>query len=174
MSTNTPAKKEVRWAVEDDAQPILEVWQEVSEWLIQMGEPLWSPAQFTLAETRTLIKLREVCVGLENDQLVSCMRVSSADKVYWPEKQFESALYLHKIAVRRSRKSKGWANRMIDWVDAQAAGAGLNYIRLDCDPRPALLAVYEASGFSKYEPLPVSRGGFMVQRMQRRIQRTDR
>lgn len=167
MSNDSVNCTQIRWAVDGDAHQILEIWREVSEWLAQIGQPLWEPAQFTLAETRSLISRREVCVGLDQGQLKSCMQVSNTDDVFWPEENLDPAFYIHKIAVRRSYRSKGMPKRMLDWVGAQKADK--KYLRLDCDPRPSLLNLYKSLGFANYEPVPVHRGGFLVQRMQRRI-----
>lgn len=159
--------KQARWAVERDAHQVLAIWLEVSDWLKKIGQPLWDPKEFSLDETVSLIRSREICVGMVEDRVVSCMRVSETDAVFWPEANLEPALYLHKIAVSRSSKSQGLVGSMLEWVAMQVTGQ--QYLRLDCEPRHALLHLYHAAGFTNYDPAPVHRGGYLVQRMQLRV-----
>ncbi len=161
---------EVRWAKPTDAAGVLAVWQEVSRWLQQQGMPLWDPNQFSHEQVSGQIAAGEICVGVDVAQrIVACMQVSTTDPLFWPEMHLEPAWYLHKIAVTRSQRGQNWVDALLAWVEPLATAGAAKYLRLDCEPRPALLALYQGAGFTNYDAGPVERAGYRVQRLQRPI-----
>ena len=69
--------------------------------------------------------------------------------MYWPDKKPGVAVYLHKLAVRRTYAGKNVSAYMIDFAKEYTREVGRRYLRLDCDDRNALCALYETHGFDR-------------------------
>ena len=160
---------EIRWAQVDDAQAVTELWSATARWLRARGTPLWQPEQFEPAATAQAIARRELVVAHGDSALCACALVTTSDPDYWPEQPAGSAWYVHKLAVARHAAGRGQAAALIDWIAAAARQEGIPRLRLDCDPRPALLDLYARLGFARYDPAPVVRIGLRVQRMQKQL-----
>ena len=157
---------DIRLASVEEAPIAMAIWREVSEWLADREMPVWSPDEFDLGTTRQQAAAKELVIGFENSGPAACMLIQTGDPIYWPEKAEGTALYLHKIAVRRAFAGRGWGNRLIAWAVERATKRGLP-LRLDCLPRPVLMNFYRNCGFRPVDDGPVTLGGFTVVRHER-------
>ena len=71
------------------------------------------------------------------------------DRRFWGERQ-DDALYLHKLAVRRSFAGRGLGAQVVEWALARTRAEARTYLRLDClRGNPEIRAYYEALGFEE-------------------------
>ena len=75
------------------------------------------------------------------------MLLQRSDPIYWPRAIEGSALYLHKLAVRRAYAGYGWGPRMIAWAKAEAQRQRIRRLRLDTLADSPLNEFYVAQGF---------------------------
>ena len=76
------------------------------------------------------------------------MRLTAADPLFWPEAPHGEALYLHRLAVRRSVSGGRASSALLRWDLAHAGAQPVHFLRLDCEAsRAALRRVYERFGF---------------------------
>ncbi len=160
----------VRLARRDEAAAAVAIWREAALWLIGLGQPLWTLDQFDEAFGAELAGAGQLALGFDRDQPVAAMTIQDEDRLFWPEDARGSALYLHKLAVRRDFAGQGWSWRLIDWAGLCAGERALPLLRLDSAPRPGLIRLYEGCGFARVDAGPVLRGGFETVRFERAIQ----
>ena len=71
------------------------------------------------------------------------------DRRFWGERP-DDALYLHKLAVRRSFAGRGLGVQVVEWALARTRAEARTYLRLDCmRDNPEIRAYYEALGFEE-------------------------
>jgi hypothetical protein len=58
---------------------------------------------------------------------------------------------------------------MLDWAAHEARRRGRPFLRLDCEPRAKLLALYASAGYSRVDPKPIQVGEHFVVRHERRV-----
>jgi GNAT superfamily N-acetyltransferase len=162
-------KIRVRYGTPEDALAAVDVLCNVATWLIDKGVPLWDPVQFSIPDYVQHAQHHELVVGFEGEELVACMLVYRVDYMFWPEAEPGSALYLHKIARKRSAVAQSWGRRMIDWAVEQAKQLAIPRLRLDCDPRPELIEFYQAMGFHPVDNGSVLREDGRVIRFEREV-----
>jgi len=95
------------------------------------------------------------------------MLLQPDDRTYWPEAAPGTALYIHKVGVRRAFAGRGWLRRLVDFAADDARSRGLGRLRLDTLPGPALQSLYEGLGFSALVEPPYRVAGRTVIRMER-------
>jgi len=95
--------------------------------------------------------------------------VELEDLVYWPEKAPASALYLHKIAIRRAFAGQTWLSRLIGFAVDEATKEGIPLLRLDTILRPKLQSIYEHHGFRVIAEEPRMVAGRQMIRMERAL-----
>ncbi|MFB7761472.1 GNAT family N-acetyltransferase [Streptomyces xiamenensis] len=152
-----------------DQLPIVEaLLSEASAWLASRGIDQW---QYPPHRDRITRALNEgVCfLALVDRNPVGTIQVDTfADPEFWtPEDKPETALYVHRMAVRRSPDSRGAGATMLDWAVDRAAGAEKAWLRLDAwKDNPGLHRYYEAKGFTRLRvvDLPHRRSGALFQR----------
>ena len=159
----------VRLARPDEAAAAVTIWREVALWLIELGQPLWSVEQFDDAATAAFARTGQLVLGFDRDRAVAVMTIQDEDRLFWPEAAPRAALYMHKLAVRRSSAGQRWSRRLIEWAAAAAGERSAQFLRLDCDPRPELTRLYEGCGFARVDAEPVVRGGFSTVRFERTV-----
>ena len=163
------AARNIRFATAGEADAAVQIWREAATWMIDRGEPLWTVEQFTLADALEHVRAARLVLGFEDDQPVAAFTLQEEDPLFWPDAEPASALYLHRVAVRRTSAGQGWTTRIIDWAAEQAERRGRTYLRLDCDRRPALMALYERAGFVPVSDAPVIVNGAPAIRLERRL-----
>jgi GNAT superfamily N-acetyltransferase len=137
----------IKRAEPEDAGAALAILREVAQWLIDIDRPLWRVESFQLDDLRRAALARELVLGLEPSGPVASMLLQTRDDIYWPNDPPGEALYIHKVAVRRSAAGQQWSSRLIAFADQQARDAGARFLRLDTAARIELLSLYQRHGF---------------------------
>jgi GNAT superfamily N-acetyltransferase len=140
-----------------------------AEWLIKKGEPLWGPNETSLDELKRVARLGELVVGRVENELATCMFLHGEDRLFWPQVPLGEALYIHRLAVARKFAGRGYAHAMLDWAAQQARAQGRAFLRLDCEPREKLLALYRGTGYRRIDPEPIQVGEHFVVRHEKAV-----
>jgi GNAT superfamily N-acetyltransferase len=140
-----------------------------AEWLIAKGEPLWGPNETSLEELTHVARLGELIVGRVNGELGTCMYLHDEDRIFWPQARLGEAFYIHRLAVARKFAGRGYAHAMLDWAEGEARRKGRPFLRLDCEPRAKLLALYRSAGYSPIDAAPIQVGEHFVVRHEKRL-----
>jgi GNAT superfamily N-acetyltransferase len=130
---------------------------------------MWVESETTLAEAEQRARDGELVVLPAEDRLAGCMFLQKCDPDYWPDDPPGEALYIHRLVVARDFAGRGLAHRMLAWAEERTREAGRPYVRLDCELRPKLIALYRTAGFVPVDPGPVTVFGFSVLRQQKRV-----
>jgi predicted N-acetyltransferase YhbS len=107
---------------------------------------------------------------IENSKILGCMLLVDVDKVHWPEDRPGDALYIHKLAVKRSHAGIGIGETLVAFACCEAKSRGIHMLRLDTVPETRLPAYYERQGFIADPNGPADYAGRRLIRMQKRIQ----
>lgn len=144
------------WSIEkaepDEAGDALAILLEVSQWLVDTGRPLWPIESFRLEDFRRAALLGELVLGYQKALPVASMLLQTRDDMYWPDDPAGEALYVHKVAVRRSSAGQNWLARLLGWAEMQARRSGARYLRLDTER--LLVPLYVRYGFRVVDDLP--------------------
>jgi GNAT superfamily N-acetyltransferase len=156
----------IRPAAVGEAEIAVSIWAEAANWQKENGHPHWHSSDFPLEMAQERSRAGELVFGFDDNIPCACMLIQTVDPIFWPEKLAGSALYLHRLAVRRTYAHHGWGGALIEWAAKQAANLGVP-LRLDCAPRARLMNLYSFNGFLPVDEGPVERGGFTVVRYER-------
>lgn len=143
----TSKSYEVARAAPIDAAIAVSILREAALWSLHSGRPTWSPDTLSVAAYESAATAGELVLGYEGGKPAACMLLQRRDTVYWPNDPVGEALYLHKVAVRRTAAGKGWVGRLVHWAREDARRVGARYLRLDTLDRPKLLMLYVKLGF---------------------------
>ena len=143
--------------------------REAADWLIQKGEPLWGPNETSYEELVRVAREGELVLGRIHGEAVACMFLHNEDRLFWPQVALGEAFYIHRLAVKRNYAGRGFAQAMLDWAVREARAKGRAFLRLDCEPRAKLLALYESAGYVRIDPSPIQVGEHSVVRHEKRV-----
>jgi GNAT superfamily N-acetyltransferase len=147
---------------------------EAADWLIAKGEPLWGPNETSYDELVRVTRAGELVTGRRAGALAACMYLHDQDTLFWPKALPGEAFYLHRLAVARKYAGRGYARAMLDWAARETRSKNRPYLRLDCEPRQKLLALYRSTGFARIDDKPIQVGEHVVVRHEKRILTTTR
>jgi ribosomal protein S18 acetylase RimI-like enzyme len=142
---------------------------EAADWLIAKGEPLWGPNETSHDELVHVTKAGELITGRIAGELAACMYLHNEDKLFWPQDPPGQAFYIHRLAVARKYAGRGVAHAMLDWAAEETRRERRPYLRLDCEPRPKLLALYHSAGFTRVDEKPIEVIGHLVVRHEKLV-----
>jgi ribosomal protein S18 acetylase RimI-like enzyme len=147
----------------------LRIWRDVAQWLVDRGQPLWSPAIFDerfLADARA----RGVVIGAQLDgAVVGVALLQWTDELWWPDRPRDGAAYIHKVAVARAAAGRGVAAALVADCERRTRARGIGIVRLDtAEDRPVLRALYESLGFGAVDVRHV--GSFLGVRYEKRLE----
>lgn len=145
--------------------------REAADWLIAKGEALWGSNETSYDELVRVAREGELVTGRVAGTLAACMYLHGEDTLFWPQAKPGEAFYIHRLAVARKYAGRGFAQAMLDWAEGETRAQGRFYLRLDCEPRPKLLALYANAGFSRIDPEPIQVGEHFVVRHEKPILR---
>ncbi len=153
----------------DDAADADGLIRATAEWLISKGEPLWGPNETSRDELMHVARSGELVIGRVRRELASCMFLHDEDRVFWPQVRPGEAFYIHRLAVARKFAGRGYSHAMLAWAAEEARAKGRTFLRLDCEPRAKLLALYQAAGYRPIDPAPIQVGEHFVVRHEKRL-----
>jgi GNAT superfamily N-acetyltransferase len=152
---------EVRRARISEADAVMALWHEARRWLTAAGTDQWQPhrgetdASLT-ARVRTnvtdTITTGDCYIAIHDGAIVGTITVDDrADPDFWgPDDNPASALYVHRMIVRRDVAGQGIGDALLNWADKLVLARGRRLLRLDAwQSNEALHRYYERKGFSQ-------------------------
>ncbi len=126
-----------------------------TQWLIEIGEQLWSIDEFKPEKLIPWVQNRELFLAYLNGSIIGTMLLLWEDPTIWPDKPPNEALYVHKLCVRRDHAGQGVSDAMLQFAMEAVVKSDRQYLRIDCDERPKLCALYERLGFIRHSTFRV-------------------
>ena len=163
----TAPQDEIRFARPGETEVVIEILREALRWMTEAGKKIWEDGHIDPKVLQAMAARDEIILALEAGEPVGTILIQDADPEVWPEAEPGEAFYLHRMGVRRAASGRGWGKRIISWATDYAESAGVSAVRLDCVPRPQLMSMYTAVGFSVADTCLVLRRGYTVVRMQK-------
>ena len=143
--------------------------REAAAWLIAIGQPLWGPNETSYDELVRVARAGELVIGRIGAEAAACMYLHGEDRVFWPYAAPGEAFYIHRLAVARKHAGGGYAHAMLQWAESEVRAKGRLFLRLDCEPREKLLALYRNAGFTRIDANPIQVGPHFVVRHQKPV-----
>jgi GNAT superfamily N-acetyltransferase len=143
--------------------------REAADWLIAKGEPLWGPNETSFEELQRIARAGELVIGRLAREAAACMYLHDEDRLFWPQCKPGEAFYIHRLAVARKFAGRGFAQAMLEWAEDEVRATDRAFLRLDCEARPKLLALYANAGFSRIDDLAIRVGEHFVVRHEKLI-----
>lgn len=135
---------------EREIEDAIIVIQNVTNWLININQPLWKIEDITNEKLLCGLSEDNIIVGYINDEPATAMILQWVDKQFWPDIKENTSGFIHKLSVKRKFKGLHLGNQMIKYAEKKCTDKNINYLRLDCDgDRPKLCSFYEANGFNQ-------------------------
>lgn len=144
-------------ATPDDEDTVFTILDETAEWLYSSDITQW-PRQFSGIDDwrseriRGHISAGQVWLVRVHAETAAVFTLAGPDKDYahgWPSNP-NDALYIYRMAVRRSHSGRGLGQHILNWASARATALGLSWLRLDCHrDNTKLQEYYEAAGFAR-------------------------
>ena len=167
-TTALPAEPgiQIRAAGEECVPSALLILREASQWLTRRGLSGWSDLELQNADLPRQCAEGALILGYQGENPLACMLLQREDPIYWPTAAPGSALYLHKLAVRRAQAGRGWGARMIAWARAESQRLGIERLRLDTWADSRLSEFYSRHGFHLVDRVFKPEDGMMMCRME--------
>lgn len=132
-----------------DAHGVAVVLQESAQWLADIGQSLWTPAEVGFERTLRDAEAGRFFVARMNGSIAGVMRFELEDPHFWPEIEPGTSTFVHKLAVPRAWAGQGISTELLEFAKLRTRNLGRQHLRLDCAAdRAALRAIYERFGFS--------------------------
>jgi len=147
----------------------LGILREAATWALGRGVDVWADADLREWDFLAAAELGQLLMGFSGDRSAATMLLQTSDPVYWPDAAPHTALYLHKIAVRREFAGHGWLTRLIEFAANDARDRGVRWLRLDTLCRSPLEALYARHGFAALNEPPIAIGSRLMIRMEREL-----
>ena len=139
---------EIRVARSEDAQDVAAVLTEAAEWLHDRGTPLWARDQFPVEGVAPDCGAGLFFIAWSGPTAAGTMRLSDMDPDFWPEAAAGEAVYLHRLAVRKSAAGGPVSSALLEYAAQHTRQRRAPYLRLDAESsRNRLRGVYERFGF---------------------------
>ena len=145
------------------------ILREAAAWALGRGVGVWADAELRERDFLTAAEMGQLLMGFCGDRSAATMLLQSSDPVYWPDAAPNTALYLHKIAVRREFAGQGWLTRLIDFAVHDARYHGIRWLRLDTLCGSPLEGLYAQHDFAALNEAPIVVGGHLMIRMEREL-----
>jgi GNAT superfamily N-acetyltransferase len=162
-----PYRSTVRRAALAEVHDAVAIVREAATWAAARGIEVWGPREIREEAFEASARKAELLIGFADQTPAATMLLQTEDPIYWPNETPASALYLHKVAIRRSFAGQGWLARLIDFAVVEANSAGIPRLRLDTILRPKLRSMYEQHGFGMLDEEPLLVYGRQMIRMER-------
>ena len=143
--------------------------REAADWLIAAGMPLWGPEETSYDELLNVTKCGELVIGRVDREAAACMYLHHEDRLFWPQSAPGDAFYVHRLAVSRKFAGRCYAHAMLRWAQDETRAKGRKFLRLDCEPRAKLLALYRDAGFTRIDPGTIQVGRHFVVRHEKAV-----
>jgi GNAT superfamily N-acetyltransferase len=141
--------------LESDWNLAHEIILDVIENLDSNGKSLWTRQQADINELKQHYRLDELYFLHSENITCGMVFIQSEDPLFWPEVKTGGSYFIHKLAVVPQCKGQQYGYKILDLVLELARANGIDYLRLDCDPRAELMHYYQNYGFSLVSQLMV-------------------
>jgi len=139
---------EIRFARETEAALVSSILVEAATWVAGRGAPIWPIEQLSAGSIVADVAAGRLVLATAGAEAVGTARLTREDPECWPDAVPGAAVYVHRIAVRRTWAGRGLPRMILAWCEKRALELGCGYVRLDCDAsRPTLCKLYEGLGF---------------------------
>lgn len=147
----------IRQATEGDLDAVVALRIEAEEWLHAAGIRQWVDRARGLKNIRDGIAARTTYVVEDGGEVVASLTLAGPDRDFWTDDDDpDSALYLYKFMIGRSRRGSGLGDVLLDWACAEAEQRGRRWLRLDCwRENKALQQYYLQRGFEHVRTVEV-------------------
>jgi GNAT superfamily N-acetyltransferase len=167
LSATTAYRPTIRRVPVAAAREALAIIREAAAWATARGTGVWELPELCEDAFEAAARRSELVVGYAGETPAATMLLQTEDPVYWPDEAPGSALYVHKVAVRRAYAGQSWLARLIDFAVEDATRNGIPRLRLDTILRPRLQSLYEQHGFRLIQEPPLLIAGRSMIRMER-------
>ena len=133
---------------------LLGLLRERSEWLINIGAPMWNP-EWLIKESFIERYNNPLCfLAKDNANTIGGFILLEKDEIFWKDYPQENTYYIHKLVIDLKYKGQGYAGQIIKEIINYAKLAGKKRLRLDYyDDRAYLKKLYTGLGFVPVEIL---------------------
>ncbi|EPC8417975.1 GNAT family N-acetyltransferase [Bacillus wiedmannii] len=153
MKRNTVKEYTIRIATEEESDSIINLLQEVAQWLQYKEVDQWQYLLGREATDEILEGIREkyTYVITTEDEIIGTVTVSPKQNE-WDERIFgkeevSDSLYIHRFAVKRKYKGHGIGKGILQWV-YENVQHDKEYLKLDCvGHNRTLNDFYKKNGF---------------------------
>lgn len=142
-------------ATSSESDQIISLLKDVAEWLKEQKVNQWGflAGGGEDEEIKQAINKRETFIVKRDGEAVAtftlCHQQSWWDQHTWGKRNDE-AIYLHRLAVRRSQIGSGLGRLALQWLETDLKNQGKRTLRLDCvGENLKLNNFYVANGFHK-------------------------
>ncbi len=121
---------------------------EAAIWMAECGEPIWSMGELGVEAIGVGVSAGRFVLASVDGEVVGTALLTLEDPQCWPDAEPGTAVYVHRLAIRRSWARRGIPGLILAWCAQRAETLGCSFLRLDCDAkRPKLRRLYEDLGF---------------------------
>jgi ribosomal protein S18 acetylase RimI-like enzyme len=146
----------IRLATAQEVPLAAAILDEATAFVATKGYEQW-PVPYPQEELRGRQRTDELLVYELGGEVAAVFVLQREDVPFWGERP-PDALYLHKLAVRRSFAGRGIGPEVVEWALARTREEGRSYLRLDCmRDNPHIRAYYEALGFIERGEVDIGR-----------------
>lgn len=137
----------IQKAVQQDLDIIFELYEDATRYQHEKGVSLpWAGFQPSLIETE--IEAGRLFKIMEGEWVACVFSVAFTDPLIWGEKNADPALYLHRIAVSRHFRGRGYLKSILEWCHSLGQQHQKKWLRLDTNfDNTPLLNYYKKCGF---------------------------
>jgi GNAT superfamily N-acetyltransferase len=158
----------IRRARPDEAGTVADMWDEAGRWLASIGSDQWQYPARAGRIAASIVAGECWLVERDGDPVATVTLDSYADPDFWTlDDEPDSALYAHRMVVRRAAAGARLGSALLDWACARAEGVGRGWLRLDAWRTNERLRAYsEGEGFAlvRVVDAPHRRSGALYQR----------
>lgn len=159
----------IRPARPDELDTVADLWQHAARWLASRGIDQWQYPPRREAITASIDAGNECWLVEQGPDLVGTITLDRrADPQFWRATDDpETALYAHRMVVRREFAGASIGAALLDWASTRAATEGKKWLRLDAwRTNRDLHRYYESQGFELVRVVenPRRRSGALFQR----------
>lgn len=121
-----------RRAARGDIPTVAELWLEAATWLRERGYDQWQ-YPIKMHNIEAAVESGHCWIFEIGDDAIGTVTLDErADPSLWqPNDEPDSALYLHRLVVRRNTAAEHLGSAIIDWASLRAKAAGKAWLRLD-------------------------------------------
>jgi len=146
----------IRPATAEEVPLAAAILDEATAYVATKGFEQW-PVPYPQDELRGRQRAGELLVYELDGEVAAVFVLQRDDVPFWGERPAD-ALYLHKLAVRRSFAGRGIGTQVVEWALARTREEGRSFLRLDCmRDNPEIRAYYEALGFTARGEVDIGR-----------------